>query len=210
MDWQAWAFPSKKRGTIQNHGSVLSADARFPPVVIMVCWLRQTMKSLLPTQLQRPCVRLLPKLAYDALLGRNDAVNCRAVGARAVNSRAAIEDVRQAALRLVRNLPEAHIRVERRLRDLLFSRNAKAFVKRLYTIEATNYIDRDFEEIEDIARAGLRILQVYMVDLEQPHGSGPRKNLKAIQALAANLQRAIEGIERGLPPIRRNARPTNR
>jgi hypothetical protein len=117
-----------------------------------------------------------------------------------VNSRAAIEDVRKAALRLVRNLPEAHIRVERRLRDLLFSRNAKAFVKRVYAIEATTYIDRDFEEIEDIARAGLRILQVYMVDLERPHGSGPRKNLKAIQALAANLRKAIEGIERGLPP----------
>jgi hypothetical protein len=117
-----------------------------------------------------------------------------------VDARAAIEDVRAAAVRLVRNLPEAHLRVERPIRALVFSSSAKAFVKRVYALETAGFIDRDLEEVEDIVRAGLRVLLVHMADLDRLRRRGSTGDRHPMHALVEKLEGGLEGIERGLPP----------
>jgi hypothetical protein len=109
----------------------------------------------------------------------------------------AIENVRHVAFRAVRNLPEAHSSIEF-WRKARFRRTMTQFVEAVYLVQIEGYTDRDFEELEDVVRSGLNLVQIRLAGLRAAKTQEAEQ--EHFKTLEARLHEAMRGIERGQHP----------
>lgn len=114
-----------------------------------------------------------------------------------MEAHAVVHEVREAASRVVRHLPEAHSAWEF-WRKAWFRRAAERFTDLAYGLDVSRFQDEDFQLVENLVETGAKIIEIHMVGLRSDLRDVVDKEFFA--ALLRNLHTAIEGLQQGLPP----------
>ena len=111
---------------------------------------------------------------------------------------ATVDAIESAALRVTRELPEAH-RLTRHLRQSGFRRAAQHLRDLVFRVDPIALTDEQFEELPRLIEVGIKALEIHMLASD---------DASELQAILADLRSALDGIECGLPadPAKRPSR----
>jgi hypothetical protein len=110
---------------------------------------------------------------------------------------AEVEQVKQDAARVVRNLPGAHASWQF-WRNAAFRRAISDVVEALYVIDVDRFTDEHFETLERVVKVVIEIINIHVAGLDRT--TRDVVDREYFRDMTTRLKTAIDGLQQGMAP----------